>query len=141
MGERKGVRIGHEKMATHTYLRQRGVLFSFLLAWTDLPPYGKASFMSENNFRVEAQIIRYDPEVLAQLRERAGDRFQYVDFEEYLDSYIENEMGGRSLEELEADYRDFGDYYFRSNVDLVRQAVISAHLERKRDERAVGAFR
>ena len=33
MGERKGVRIGHEKMATQSYLRRRGVLFSFLLSW------------------------------------------------------------------------------------------------------------
>jgi len=124
--EKRG-RPGHEKGATMDYVAERGVHFVFMKA-----PF-KHEFYRLAYFRVgegaiRAEMMTYDRELMRRLHARFPDAIDYVDFELYLDGWIEG-MPDRPVDDVAAEYLEFRDFYFRHNPDPKRERRIISYLQ------------
>jgi hypothetical protein len=119
-------RPGHEKNAPLEYLVNRGVHFVFFRS-----PYDTA-FYRFVNFRigggsVRAEMFVYDRELMRHLRTRFPNDVQFIDFEEYLDSYIRT-LSRKPPDVVRADYERFRSFYFAKNSDPAREAHFLEYL-------------
>lgn len=112
-------RPGHEKVAPIEYLRDQRVNFVFQRVPIDTSSYRMIYFRGGNDF-IRAEMITYDRDLLASLKEDFPDRVRYTDFGAYLDSYIAT-MHGRAKEKVAKDLQAFRDYYFRFYPEDPRQ--------------------
>lgn len=99
--------------------------FSFALATDELPfqAWRRVQFLG----RVPARLLRYDPELIAELRRR-DPGFRCVDFPAFLDGYLE-QLQQRSKAEVEADLAAFRRIWFDGRDDA-RLAVLTTFLRR-----------
>lgn len=116
-------RVGHEKTAPYAYLVERGVNFVFNRSLYRKEAYRTAEFDLPGGAQMRAEIITYNASLMDALSRRLGARFIFVPFPQVLDEYIKSVLPGRTREELQADYRDFREYYFDHNDDPARQRV------------------
>jgi hypothetical protein len=126
-------RVGHEKgiMLDPQYLLRRRVHFSFLTAsgfdqLTDQRTieFGTVS-VEGREVPVWGTIITYQADMMRALRGQPGVRF--VDFEDYLDRYLQA-LDGKSAEEVKRDYDAFRVFYFDYNDDPAREQRFKARL-------------
>ncbi len=115
-------RIGHEKHGSIEHFESKDINFVFPI---HARPITKDTFRYANiNFspyQFKTEIITYNSKLIAQLKAKLGDNFQYTDFPAYLDYYIANKLPGFSYEKLKADYDNFSLYYFKHNEDKERE--------------------
>ena len=82
-------RIGHEKHGSIEYFESKNINFVFPI---HARPITKDSFRFANiNFspyQIRTEIITYDVKIIAQLKAKLGENFQYTDFPTYLDYYL-----------------------------------------------------
>jgi len=121
-------RIGHEKTAPYDYLLFRKIHLSL-----SPPPqprqYGFNSIFIEG-FPVPMEIICYERTLMQSLM--LDRRFQFIDFEKYLDQYLKDQAPVYAT--IEEDYKKFYHYYFLHNNDLERMNLFLniIHLKKKR---------
>ena len=129
----KRARIGHEKEAPFPYLNQRGT--DFVFSRRQRYPYRMTGYRlvyivpSEEEKarvgleadRVQAELISYDRDLIAGLSRRMGGQFHFIDFEGYLDEYIEADLTQKEKMEVLRDYSEFKQFYFMHNSDPDRE--------------------
>lgn len=123
--ERRG-RPGHEKSASREDLLDRRIHLLFMKRPME-PDIYRTVYFQIGADRIRAELITYDREVMRRLGERFGDGIRFVDFEVYLDDYLESNRA-RSADEVRRDYDRFRDFYFRHNSDPAREAAFAARL-------------
>ena len=125
-------RVGHEKQAPLDYLVERGAdcLFSRKWPYSDRPKNYRRIGLRLPRRGVPGYLITYDGDLIKSLADRFGDGFEYVDFEELLDWYINTKLPQSSYDELTRDYNEFKRFYFMHNDDMVRESVFLRRLSR-----------
>lgn len=117
-------RVGHEKSADIEYLKKRKIHFHlFETNFSFVRSYNKLEF---DSMITPWRIITYDQKILNDL-EKTG-RFKYINFDEYLNSYIKKIDIIKSDEFLK-DYSEFNDYYFQSNKNREKHAIFLGKID------------
>lgn len=120
-------RPGHEREAPWEYLIQRRTNFLFFRTpQQDSSSFRKIRFTYPVD-SLSGYMCTYDPALLRRLDERFPGRIVYVKFENYLDDYVRS-MGSRSRQQVELDYKNFQDFYFRGVQDPAREQPFLAYL-------------
>ncbi len=116
-------RIGHEKHATIEYLENKGIHFVFNAGSLKEDEYRMATIQLPSRI-INVEIITYDNEIINKLVTKLGKKFHYVNFPDYLDSYISSVLPTIVLyNNLDNDYKKFYSYYFKNNKDKKREDV------------------
>ncbi len=127
----KRVRPGHEKLAPRKYLIARGVHLLRTNArqqtfhpsrWRRLTRVGLGRFPGRDPW----QLAHYDRELMRRVRKEAPE-LRFVNFENWLDQYIEN-LPRRRWHQVRSDLKWMRDYYFDHNDDPERLAAIEAKI-------------
>jgi len=120
-------RPGHEKVASRSYLRERGVQLLRRKARQDRfhpKRFRKLCRIRLGDTSDPWQLARYDRELVQELRAKVPE-LHIPDFERWLDGYIEK-LPRQSREQVSKDLRWFRLYYFDHNDDPERlQAIMS----------------
>lgn len=126
-------RIGHEKHGSIEHFENKNIHFVFPI---HARPITKDTFrfanINFNDYQIRTEIITYDSKIIAQLKTKLGQNFQYTDFPAYLDNYIAVKMPAMTYEKLKADYDNFKLYYFKNNEDKERESKFTAALSAKK---------
>ncbi len=123
-------RIGHEKHATIEYLAAKGIHFAFNAGALKDDEYRLATIQLPSRI-INIEIITYDNEIIDKVVTKLGKKFQYVNFPDYLDSYINSILPTiKSYDELDNDYKKFYSYYFKNNDDKKREDIILIALKK-----------
>jgi hypothetical protein len=112
-------KVGHEKKTPIKYLQKRGIhlhLYSI-----DLKGETNYNVFKWKAYPYPFRIICYDAKIFKALEKT--NQFEFVDFEKYLDKYIES-MSKFPLKKIDSDYKKFKKYYFRHNHDPIREGKI-----------------
>jgi hypothetical protein len=117
--EKRG-RVGHEKAPKYEYLIELGVDMSFTPRMYKERDYRRV-FFELNERKLGAELLTYDAALMTELRRRMGRAIQFIEFEAYLDRYIEDELVARTTEEVQQDYEEFREFYFAHNNDRERE--------------------
>lgn len=123
-------RPGHEKGATMDYVAERGVHFTFMKA-PFKPGFYRLAYFRMGEGAVRAEMMTYDRELMMRLGRRFPDDIDYVDFELYLNDWIDS-MPDLPIDEVAAEYSEFRDFYFRHNNDPEREERITSYLQANR---------
>ena len=127
----KRTRPGHEKLAPREYLLARGVHLLRTNAgqeefhptrWRRMTRVGLGRFPGKDPW----QLAHYDRELMRRIRKQAPE-LRFVDFEVWLDRYIEA-LPGRREYLVRRDLEWMRGYYFDHNEDPERLAAIEAHI-------------
>jgi hypothetical protein len=114
-------RPGHQRVADSDYLRKRRVLF----ARHTLHP---ERFRKLARVRIPNStpwtLVTYPRDLMRKVREVAPE-LRILDFERYLDRYIQREAEGKSPEDLRRDLSWFDLYYFNYSDDPERRQAIA----------------
>ena len=127
-------RVGHEKRAPLDYVIERGGDFLFSRKWpySDSPEnYRRIAFRLARR-GATGYLITYDAELIRALAGRFGEAFEYMDFEELMDWYIDTKLPQISYDELSKDYEEFRGFYFMHNDDTVREGAFLRKLSELR---------
>ena len=116
-------RPGHEKSAPVDYLVRRGVNF-YIGPLGPLPPGGPALNLIVFD-SLAARIVAYRNPVMDSLRKYPGVYFQPMP--ELLDEYVRT-LGGKTPDDVAADYGWFREFYFRHNDDTTRERAFMEYL-------------
>ncbi|HLA78329.1 MAG TPA: hypothetical protein VJU18_12175 [Vicinamibacteria bacterium] len=122
-------RPGHEKEASDDYVLSRPVHFA--LTKREFHP---AEYRPLTRVRVgpsELAIVVYDREIMRRLA--AQPEVAFVDFEQYLDRYLET-LGQRGRPGVAKDFRFFRRYYFDHNQDPDREGALRTFLANTKRE-------
>ncbi len=126
-------RIGHEKHGSIEYFESKSIHFVFPI---HARPITKDTFRFANinysPYQIRTEIITYDTKIIAQLKAKLGDDFQYTDFPMYLDYYIQSRLASEPYDKLKADYDNFYLYYFKNNNDKERENKFTIALSSKK---------
>jgi len=123
-------RPGHVQVPSQEYLARRGADVMILRQTRGLPEYQLALLTLRDGIQIRAELVTYEERFLMSVKERMGERFQYVDFKQYLDAYVKNELGRKSRREVEEDYRHFFYYYFYSHPGTAWEQAIRERVGR-----------
>lgn len=124
-------RPGHEKLAPREYLLARGVHLLRTNArqktfhpprWRRLTQVGLGRFQGQDPW----QLAHYDRELMRRIREQAPE-LRFVNFEAWLDRYIED-LPGRRPRTVARDLEWMRSYYFDHNDDPERLAAIETFI-------------
>lgn len=107
------------------YLLERRMNFMFELSYGSGDPWRTIVFAC-GPVPVPAKIVVYDRALMAALRER-DPNLQFVDFERFLDDYVQS-LPGKSRDAVRADLARFRSYYFDHNDDPERLQALEAFL-------------
>ncbi len=127
----KRMRPGHEKLAPREYLLARGVHLLRTNArqktfhpsrWRRLTRVGLGRFPGRDPW----QLAHYDRELMRRIRKQAPE-LRFVDFESWLDEYIES-LSRRRWHQVRIDLKWMRAYYFDHNHDPERLAAIEARI-------------
>lgn len=116
MGSQSRGRIGHERLIPVDYLYDRGI--DILLFDRDLPGQTDYNLLRIKGIPTPFRILKYKKNTMKYLKK--NPRLEFIDFEEYLDKYIEN-MDSYSTTKIKKDFREFNKYYFHLNRDPERK--------------------
>ena len=131
----KRARPGHEKLAPREYLLARGVHLLRTNArqkafhpprWRRMTQVGLGRFQGQDPW----QLAHYDRELMRRIREQAPE-LRFVNFEAWLDRYIED-LPGRRPRTVARDLEWMRSYYFDHNDDPERLAAIESFVEGRR---------
>ena len=126
-------RPGHEKYASREYMHERKVLF--IRKRYHQEHRHIAGLELGKGMGRPWRILAYDPELMAEIREKAPE-IRHVDFLVWLDRYIA-ELETRDSAQVRKDYKFFRKYYFDHHDDPAREQPIEDFL--RRDEGASGS--
>lgn len=117
-------KAGHEKgpWLYPGYLERRGVHFMFEGAWEKDDAWREVKFFNT----VPARLVRYEPKMIAELRQR-DPGFVCVDFERLLDDYLAT-IADKPKEQVASDFAKFRRVWFDHQDDPVRLAKFTARL-------------
>lgn len=115
-------RIGHEKELTYDDVVRRGIHLKIAGGFAGMPQrsYRRMRVQISEGFWVECTILTWDEEIMTALKRSFGDRIRFEDFTRHLDRYIDRELTTRTTAQVEEDYQEFRDFYFRHNDDSRR---------------------
>jgi hypothetical protein len=119
-------RPGHAKQASYKYLIQRNVRFGHVYPqqkWTDVTRLDLTHLPGapEDWF-----IVTYDPKLMRRIAEVAPE-IGFVDFERWLDDYVERALPTLTPAEALSDLQWMDNYYFHENGDGAwRQKIADA---------------
>ncbi len=128
-------RIGHEKHGSIEYFESKDINFCFFI---HARPVTKDTFRYANiiavsyPFQIHTEILTYNTKLIAQLKAKLGDNFQYTDFQAYLDNYIQTKLPRMLYDKLKTDYNNFSNYYFKHNDDKEREKAFTDALLSKK---------
>lgn len=109
-------KVGHEKPAPLEYLLKRNVNIHFFP--TKDIPLTEFNWIRLKNVPGEFRILRYDAILFSELKKTG--KFEFINFENYLDHYISN-IENKTSGEIKRDYEIFYRYYFELNSDERRE--------------------
>lgn len=110
-------RIGHEKHGTVEYFESKKIHFSFSAGSLKEDPY-RIAHIDLPSGTINMEIISYDNKIIEKISQRLGSKFQYINFPNYLDTYIKDSLQAiSSFDQLEVIYNNFSSYYFKNNDD------------------------
>jgi hypothetical protein len=117
-------KAGHEKgpWLYPGYLERRGVHFMFEGAWEKDDAWREVKFFNT----VPARLVRYEPKMIAELRQR-DPGFVCVDFERLLDDYLAT-IADKPKEQVQSDLAKFRRVWFDHQDDPARLAKFTARL-------------
>ncbi len=118
-------RPGHERVASHDYLRKRGARFGNRyppkqwedVAWLDLGSGGGQH---------DWYIIGYEVALMHRIRAEAPE-IGFVDFEEWLDRYVERRMLRKTPDEVWEELHWLDPYFFKINGPMRWRAAIEEY--------------
>ncbi len=108
-------RVGHQKVATYGYARQKGVQFSLM-------PTGLMDELSEVEIQIGDQqfnlwLVQYDKAFIQQLKSKFGEALSFVDIEKEVDSFIQEEIQKQQPDFINNLYSNLHSFYFKANND------------------------
>ena len=118
---------GHNRPWTQypDYLVERGMHFMFELSYGAEDPWREVVFPC-SPVPVPAKLVVYDRALMGELKRR-DPNLQFVDFEAYLDRYLDA-LPGMSKEQVATDLRKFRSFYFDHSEDAERLGRLQAFL-------------
>lgn len=107
--------VGHEKFAEREYMDKQRLQFCFNGPDFSQSPFTKIRFISTKGDTLKGDMFRYEYRLMDTLKQRAGDRLQFVDAYDWFDALLaEKERVG--IDSVRKSYERHWGYYFVPNA-------------------------